>query len=470
MEKQFKYRIAKGDILAVLMFFVLIVPFHACKKDEIVLENNNGNKVIDEGPVQYGIPFSEVPEVQDVVLYEVNPLAFSSQQNIDGITSRLDEIKSLGVNVVWLMPIYPTGELKSVGSPYAVKDYTSINPDYGTLEDLRELVDEAHTKGMAVMLDWVANHTSWDNEWIENKSWYTTDESGNITYPETWQDVADLNYNNSSMRKEMIAAMKYWALEANVDGFRCDYAGGVPNDFWKAAIDTLRKIPNRDILMFAETDKKSVLDAGFDMIFGWNFYGKTKQAISEGSSAFNIVNAHTSDYQDLADNKHIVRWITNHDDNAHDNIPQALFNGERGSVAAFVLSAYMGGVPLIYNGQEVGYDKQLDFFKANTTIIDWNYNNDLLEEYTNIIQLKKTESALRNGDFTSYGNSDVVAFTRTINNEEVFVVVNIRESAYNYNVPDALQGEGWYNGYTKNAETIGTTIALEGYGYKVFVK
>ena len=192
MEKQFKYRIAKGDILAVLMFFVLIVPFHACKKDEIVLENNNGNKVIDEGPVQYGIPFSEVPEVQDVVLYEVNPLAFSSQQNIDGITSRLDEIKSLGVNVVWLMPIYPTGELKSVGSPYAVKDYTSINPDYGTLEDLRELVDEAHTKGMAVMLDWVANHTSWDNEWIENKSWYTTDESGNITYPETWQDVADL--------------------------------------------------------------------------------------------------------------------------------------------------------------------------------------------------------------------------------------------------------------------------------------
>ena len=138
----------------------------------------------------------------------------------------------------------------------------------------------------------------------------------------------------------------------------------------------------------------------------------------------------TSDYQDLADNKHIVRWITNHDDNAHDNIPQALFNGERGSVAAFVLSAYMGGVPIIYNGQEVGYDKQLDFFKANTTIIDWNYNNDLLEEYTNIIQLKKTESALRNGDFTSYGNSDVVAFTRTINNEEVFVVVNIRESAY----------------------------------------
>ncbi|HPI05949.1 MAG TPA: alpha-amylase family glycosyl hydrolase, partial [Saprospiraceae bacterium] len=219
-----------------LLFTLAVTLFSACKKEEIKFPTIHPG---ESTYVQYDVPFDQVPATSDIVLYEVNLRAFSAAGNLKGVEARLDSIKNLGVNVVWLMPIYPIGELNAIGSPYAVKDYFKVNPDYGTLEDLRELVKASHQRGMAVMLDWVGNHTAWDNSWIQTKAWYTQDASGSIVSPNTWTDVADLNFSSMAMRKEMIKAMKYWVLEANVDGYRCDYAEGVPNDFWKQAIDTL---------------------------------------------------------------------------------------------------------------------------------------------------------------------------------------------------------------------------------------
>jgi len=206
---------------------------------------------------QYGSPFNEVPQTEDIILYEVNLRAFSTTGDLQGVIDKLDHLQSLHVNVIWLMPIHPIGTINSVNSPYSVRDYKAVSSEYGDLATLRALTDAAHARGMCVIMDWVANHTAWDHPWITNSEWYTRDANGSIIMPPgtNWADVADLNFDNQEMRAAMVDAMKYWILEANVDGFRCDYADGVPFDFWQDAISQLRSIPNRSLIMLAEGDR-----------------------------------------------------------------------------------------------------------------------------------------------------------------------------------------------------------------------
>ena len=226
----------------------------------------NAQATIFPDPPQYGRPYKDVPDTRDVALYQVNMRSFSKEGNFKGVIARLDSIKALGINVVYILPIYPVGILKGQGSPYSVKDYRAINSEFGTLNDLRALVDGVHKRKMAIIIDWVGNHTSWDNPWIVNKSWYEQDSTGNIKYPQTWRDVAQLNFKNNDMRLTMINDMKYWVLTANVDGFRCDYADGPPADFWKQAIDTLRNITNHKLLFLAEGSMARILMPGLIII------------------------------------------------------------------------------------------------------------------------------------------------------------------------------------------------------------
>ncbi|RYE16123.1 MAG: hypothetical protein EOP51_26405, partial [Sphingobacteriales bacterium] len=200
--------------------------------------------------VQYGTPFSGVPDRQDVVLYQVNMRTFSEAGNFAGVVARLDSIKALGANVIYLMPIYPVGIVNGINSPYSVQNYTAVNSEFGDINGLRAVVDGAHSRGMAVILDWVGNHTSWDNPWITaHKDWYLQNGAGQVQSPPGtgWNDVAQLNFNSNAMRLEQIRSMKYWVLKANIDGFRCDYADGPPVDFWKQAIDTLRNISSHKL-------------------------------------------------------------------------------------------------------------------------------------------------------------------------------------------------------------------------------
>src|SRR5690606_22086266 len=206
--------------------------------------------------------------------YQVNVRAFSEEGTLNGVRERLDHIKTLGANVVYLMPIYPVGQVNSVGelgSPYSIKNYKTISPEYGTLDDLRALVEEAHAMDMAVIMDWVANHTSWDNAWIYNHpEWYLKDENGEITHPPgtNWNDVAQLDFNNNELRAAMVDVMSYWVYNANIDGFRCDYADGVQQSFWAEAIPAVRSIKNQDLLMLAEGTRRNHFDVGFDYTFG----------------------------------------------------------------------------------------------------------------------------------------------------------------------------------------------------------
>ena len=454
---------AKENILWLLLLFTM--PIYGCKKsgqDTIPTDPVAKN----QDPVQYDVPFNKVPNTSDIIMYEVNLKAFSNEGNLKGVQNKLDHIKDLGVNVIWLMPIYPIGTVKSVGSPYAIKDYKGVNTEFGNLEDLRNLVKEAHKREMAVILDWVANHTAWDHPWIQNKAWYKQNSAGEIISPDSWTDVAKLDYDSQNMRKEMINAMKYWILAANVDGYRCDHTDGVPADFWKQAIDELNKIPNRKIVMFAEGVRNDLFSSGFQMNFGWNFYSKLKDVYNKNQPAATLAAANTTDYQNINGDNQVLRFTSNHDDNAWDNTPIAIFNGKQGAMTAFLLTSYMGGVPMIYNGQEVASPLKLSFFF--NTPIDWSINPEVTQEYKKIIALRKQSVAIKRGTINHYqNNSDVVAFKKTSGSEEIVVLANVRNQAINYDVDASLKAKQWKNAFTDADISVAHAINLAPYSYIV---
>lgn len=423
---------------------------------------------------QYGTPFANVTSPESAIIYQVNIRAFSTGGNLQGVTARLDSIKALGVNVVYLMPIYPVGVVRSVNSPYCVKDYLSVSNEFGTLADLRALVDGAHTRNMSVMLDWVANHTSWDNAWIiDHKDWYKQDGSGNIVSPNGYSDVAQLDYTNSAMRLQMIADMKYWVYTANVDGFRCDFADNIPADFWSQDIDTLRNITTHKLLMLAEGSRPANFTSGFDYNFGFNFYGNLKEIYSTNKpvTSIDILNSSPlyGDYIGATGTQQIVRYTNNHDVNSSDGTPLQLFGGQSGSMAAFAVTALMKGVPFIYGGQEVGMVAQIPF-PFTSVNINWASNAGITIEYKNIIGFRNSNPAVRTGALTSYSSADVCAFTKAQVGDTVLIISNLRNSAGTYTVPGDLQNSTWHDAVNGGSITLTTSLHLNAYTYMLLKK
>ncbi|MFV5685144.1 alpha-amylase family glycosyl hydrolase [Flavobacterium sp. GB2R13] len=423
---------------------------------------------------QYGTRFEKMPKKEDAVIYQVNIRAFSQAGTLKGVQEKLTSIQELGVNVIYLMPIYPVGVVRSaggLGSPYSVKDYKAVNTDFGTLEDLRVLVEEAHKKNMAVILDWVANHTSWDNAWISaHPDWYQKDTNGKIIIPPgtNYNDVAQLDFTNTEMRSAMIDAMSYWVYSANIDGFRCDYADFVPENFWTEAITTLRKIKkNQNLLMLAEGTKVNQFTAGFDYTFGFNFFSTLEKVFKENKSATTLQDSNATEYaNNYNPENRIVRYTTNHDVNLSDGTPLELFGGKKGSIAAFVVAAYMNSVPMIYNGQEIGYNKRIDYF--NRTPIDWSPADlDMLAEYKKIIAFRNSSDALKKGTYKGYSSDAVSAFTMETAAEKVFVLSNLTNATVNYTIPVSLSKMVWKDGFTGVAITATTQISLLPFEYKV---
>lgn len=452
------------------LFFIALAIF-ACSKPAVTPADFNPPVVIppNTDPVQYGTPFAAVPAAQDASIYQVNMRNFSAAGNFQGVVARLDSIKALGVNVIYLMPIYPVGSVKSVNSPYCVKDYQAINTEFGTLTDLRAIIDGAHSRNMAVIFDWVANHTAWDNAWItNNKSWYLQDVNGSVVSPPGmgWNDVAQLNFANNDMRLAMIKAMKYWVYTANIDGFRCDYSDGPPVDFWKQAIDTLRNISNHKLLMLAEGTRSTNFSAGFDLNFGFSFFGQLKNIFSNGQSVLTIDVLNSTEYNGATAGKQVVRYITNHDVNGSDGTPLQLFGGEKGSVAAFIIAAYMKSVPMIYNGQEVGNTTRLTF-PFTSTKVNWTGNYPMEILYKKIIAFRNSSTAIRSGTLTSYSSADICVFTKTQGTEKVLVITNLRNSTINYSVPAPIANTSWQDVLNGGNMNLSTQISLPPYAYWV---
>ena len=418
------------------------------------------------------VPVSDsfaVPEVADVVMYQVNPRVFAASNSFQAILNRIDSIQDLGVNMIWIMPIYPIGQEKSKNSPYSVRDYKAVAPEYGTVEDLRMLVESCHERGMGVILDWVANHTAWDNVWLkQHPDWYTHDDKGNIIYPPgtDWTDVADLNYDNKDMRAAMIDAMRYWVDSVGIDGFRCDVADQVPADFWSECITTLRNAAKpRNLIMLAEGANPENFRAGFDLNYAWDFMKAIERVMKGEAKVGELIKVDKSEYKDLESGKFKLRFTTNHDESTKAT-PVKLYGGVRASMAAFVATTMLHGGMLVYGSQEVGYPEPINFFKY--VPVNWNANPQIREEYKRLIAAYNEHPALRSsGKVIPYDDDEnnVLCVDRVLNNDNVLVVVNVRDKDCAIDVPGLWGDKDVINLMTGEQMHLGKRIALHPYQY-----
>lgn len=408
--------------------------------------------------------------VDEAVVYEVFVRDFSPEGTFDGVTARLDSLQDLGVTTLWLMPIHPVGEERAkgeLGSPYAVRDYFDVNPRFGTKADFRALVEAVHERGMYLIIDLVANHTAWDNAWIDDHpDWYTQDASGEIIYPEgtDWTDVADLNYENQALRDTMTAAMTYWVEEFGIDGYRCDVAGEVPLDFWESAIAAVREV--KPVMMLAEGDDPALHGAGFGVSYAWPLYGRLKE-VWEGEPASAFFDMVSEREAALPAGALQLLFITNHDETAWDAPPPTLFGSQKGARAAATLMLTLPGVPLLYNGQEVGSTQELPLFEKEA--INWDQNPETLAFYKDLLALLDEHPALQ-GDSVNVlapEADDVALFERTAGGARVVVAVNVRDRAASVDVPSALRGASVTDAFSGEQMTMGASLELPPYGYRL---
>ena len=407
-----------------------------------------------------------VPAPQDVVMYEVNLRAFSQAGDLAGVTARLDEIQSLGANTLWLMPIHPIGQINKVGelgSPYSVQNYSVVSSEYGSEADLSTLVNAAHQRGMFVLMDWVANHTAWDHPWITaHPDWYTHNSQGEIISPPgtNWNDVADLNYDNTALRTAMIGEMQHWVDDVGIDGFRADAADFVPQDFWQQAITAVRGSTTRSLLMLAEGARDDHYAAGFDLTWGFDFYNTLQTVFNSSGSARLLGLTNAADYATIPGGKSILRFTTNHDESAWNATPPELFGSLEASLAAYAANIAFGGTPLVYNGQEIGWSDNVPIFSK--ALLDWSTGQETAEWYSELLQVRAAHSALRSGTFTDRSNTEVAAVLREDGTDQVLVLINTRNHASNVTIPTAWQGQ-WFDQFTGMAEQLAASYSLDPY-------
>lgn len=422
----------------------------------------NNRKAKENAPVTTSL---EAPKIDQLVIYEVFVRNFTPEGSFQAVIPQLDRLKNLGVNTLWLMPIHPVGEKNrkgTYGSPYSIRDFYDVNPEFGTKADFKALVDACHEKGMYVIIDLVANHTAWDNNWIEeHPDWYTTNAAGEIVPPvEDWMDVADLNYDNPAVPAEMAKVMAYWVKEFNIDGYRCDVAYMVPDDFWRTAIREIRDI--KPIIMLAEAAGLNFHEVGFNYTYGWETYHQLKK-IFKGESAVNLTDFVEKEAALVPADGQIMRFITNHDETSWDDVPVNLFQSREGSLAAFVISSTLPGIPLVYNGQEIGHPEKMNLFEKSH--IGWNANPQMQVSYAKIIALVQQEIVLRGTDITFYPDEHVVSFKRGQGDDALFVLVNCRNDVSSYSPPAELIGRSFINLATGKSIKIGEKLNLLGYNY-----
>ena len=425
-----------------------------------------------------------MPAVEDIAMYQVNPRVFAPEKSLNAVAARIDSISDLGVNMMWVMPIYPIGIEKGKNSPYCISDYKAVAPEFGTIDDVKHLTAVCHEHGMGIILDWVANHTAWDHPWVkEHPDWYTHDEKADTIIhprPTNWFDVADLNYDNADMRAAMIDAMMFWIVEVGIDGFRCDVADGVPADFWKEAISQLRQAAgDRRIVMLAEgknVDNFTV--GGFDMNYGWD-YKDVLVKVFKGDPAYNLIEADKAEYDSLPAGKVKMRFTTNHD-HANDVAPCVEFTNDRGAMAAYVATIFPHGGALIYGSQEVGYPDPINFFTY--VPVDWTAKPEIYKEYQSLIALYNNYPALRKGKMTAYEDADVLVFEKTMDEQGLsgsqgevdadggrrfLIVVNVRNEAKTVNIPEEWVGRKTVDLMARQDVVLDKSLSLEPYQYLI---
>ncbi len=380
------------------------------------------------------------------VIYEIFPRDFSAAGDLKGVTAKLDQLKDLGVTVLWLMPIHPIGEKGrkgDFGSPYSIKDYYAVDPNYGTLDDFKTLVAEAHKRDLKVIMDLVANHTAWDSVMMTNKDFYKQDASGNVISPEPgWSDVAGLNYKNPQLCEYMIVMLTYWIKTCDIDGYRCDVAWGVPVDFWEQTRAVLEKT-KPDIMMLAEASQPALLTNAFDVDYSWPLLHTLNDVVAHSAPATKLQATWEENARLFPTNS---LHLTISDD--HDEARAIARFGIQGALAASALMFSLDGVPLLYNGMEVGDATESgDPALFDKLPIVWNPRErpPLREIYRSLIQLRKRYPAFSNNHVVWLKNSDpanLVTLMRLDEKDEFVVVINFSNRLVTGKV-DVMNSEGF---------------------------
>jgi cyclomaltodextrinase len=414
--------------------------------------------------------------IRSSVIYEINVATFSPTRNFRGVEGRLDDLKQLGVNILWLMPIHPNGQKErkgTFGSSYAVRDYYAINPDYGTAEDLRHLVAAAHRRGLKVILDTVPNHTAWDNALIQDKSFYKRNAQGEVISPTPdWNDVAGLDYSNPKVREYMTGVYKYWLRDFDLDGFRCDVAFMPPVEFWNDLRPQLDAIKG-GIVMIAEANVPELLVKAFDLDYSWPFHSAITNVFENGASADTLRTNWQEQRERYPEGAMEMRFSDNHDEK------RAIVRfGEKGTLAASALVFTMDGVPMIYNGMESGDTTEsggpalFEHLPVFWKIVE--RRPEFPAFYREMIALRRSHPALQEGETVWLDNSDskrILTYLRKSNAEEFLVAINTSNRPFTGDV-DAENGE-WIDvtpGVANRPPLTLPGLVLDAWGFRIYQK
>lgn len=415
---------------------------------------------------------------KDAVLYELNIRQFTPEGTFTAAQKQLPRLKALGVDIIWLMPIHEIGVKNRkglLGSPYSVKDYYSVNPEFGTLDDLKAFVADAHRLGFHVILDWVANHTSRDNSLIQtHPDWYVRDAEGNLTSTPwlDWSDIVDLDYRRPGLRKYMIDAMKYWVRDVGVDGFRCDVAGYVPLDFWVQARRALDRI--KPVFMLAEWESRDLHARAFDASYAWSWNNAMHDIAVGKADVGALTGYYAANTGAWPHDAYRMTYVSNHDQNAWDSAQYERF--KNALKPAIVLSVVGEGIPLLYNGQEAGNRKRLAFFAKDP--IDWR-KDPIGDLYTSLFALKHQVTALWNGaagarmaPVANSQPSKALSFLRANKKDGVFAVFNLSAESLTVTFQSRIADGQYVEYFTHEAVTVdeGYSLTMAPWGYRVFVR
>ena len=426
-------------------------------------------------------PYSEVPHPEwsrNAVLYQINTRQFTPEGTFAAAQQQLPRLQALGVDILWLMPIHPIGEVNrkgTLGSPYSVKDYYGVNPEFGTLDDLLAFIAEAHRLGMRVILDWVANHTAWDNPLVEqHPEWYERDWAGDFrpTPWWDWSDIIDLDFRQPGVRRYMTEAMRYWVAEVGVDGFRCDVAAYIPLDFWnnlRAELDAIRPV-----FLLAEAEMRDHHQRAFDASYGWSWNGRMHEIAHGKANATALFGYYAENESAWPMDAYRMLYTSNHDQNAWEGTQFERF-GEA-LEAAIVLSFTSEGIPLIYNGQEAGNEKRLEFFERDPIV--WR-EHPLGELFADLIALKDEVSALGNGaagarmvQVVNSAPEEVFGFVRANERDGVLVLLNLSGQPQTVELRDGPYRGRYRERFSGEAVEFGDAaeVTIAPWGYRVYVR
>lgn len=410
-------------------------------------------------------------------IYEVNVRQYTPEGTFNAFSEHLPRLKAMGVQTLWFMPIHPIGKIKrlgTLGSYYSISDHKAVNPEFGNLDDFKKLVASAHSLGFKIMIDWVANHTSWDHVWTkEHPDYYEKDSQGNFHPPFDWSDVIQIDHNSVAEQDAMIDAMQFWIKECDIDGFRCDMAHLTPLSFWKTARERLDQV--KPLFWLAETEEVLYHEV-FDASYTWEFL-HTMEAYwrkeKDMSGLISVLSKYETGFPAAA-----IRlfFTSNHDENSHSGSEY-----ERMGDAALpfaVLCATWGGIPLIYSGQELPLKERLNFYNKDT--IKWTGNYLLNDFYKTLLEFHATHPALRGGDpsvqcfrISTTQEDQLLAFMRKKGDREVLVILNLSgNNDLQFKIIDEKVNGKYQEVFSKTTSDINSTVVfnMHAWSYLVYQK